>query len=84
MKSITIHKIDDETEQALLKIAERDGISLNKLVKQLLRESLGLEVPVPNHRAEFEEFLGSWSIEEKTEFDQKVAIFDTISDDDWT
>lgn len=83
MKSITIHKIDDETEKALLKIAQRDGVSLNKLIKKLLRESLGLDEPVIDHRDDFSEFCGIWTKEEANDFEQKVSAFDTILEDDW-
>lgn len=83
MKSITIHKIDDETEKALVAIASREGISLNKLIKQLLRESLGLEEEPINYRADFESLWGAWSQEEGAEFNERVKVFDEIVDGDW-
>lgn len=83
MKSITIHKIDDETERALLEIAEREGISLNKLIKRLLRESLGLDDQLVDHRADFEEFFGVWTSEEADAFARRVSVFDEIEDQEW-
>lgn len=81
MKSITIHKIDDETEKALVEIAEKEGVSLNKLIKKLLRESLGLDEP--KHRADFESFCGLWSDEEADAFDKAAAGVDTYLEEEW-
>ncbi len=83
MKSITIHKIDDETEKRLTELATKEGISLNRLIKRVLRESLGVEKKSTNNKSDFTEFCGIWSEEDLQEFQQKVAPLEKINDEDW-
>ena len=83
MKSITIHKIDDETEKRLTELAAKEGISLNRLIKRVLRESLGVEKKSVNNKSDFTEFCGIWSEEDLQEFQQKVAPLEKINDEDW-
>ena len=83
MKSITIHKIDDATEDVLVSRARSEGVSLNQLIKRLLRESLGLGGGKPDHRADFAGFCGKWSDEEADEFDKAVSVFDEIYEEVW-
>jgi len=83
MKSITIHKIDDETEQKLLELANKEGISLNRLVKRVLRESLGLDKISRNNKSDFADFLGVWSVSDAEEFQQNVAPLEEIDNEDW-
>ena len=42
MKSITIHGLDEGLEAMIEEKARQEGLSLNKTVKMLLREALGL------------------------------------------
>ena len=42
MKSITIHNLDDKLDSLIREKAKKQGISLNKTIKTLLRKSLGL------------------------------------------
>jgi len=83
MKSITIHKIDDATEGVLVARAHREGVSLNQLIKRLLRESLGIGGQKPDHRADFARFCGKWSEQEAEEFDKAVVVFDEIDEEVW-
>ena len=83
MKSITIHKIDDETEQKLLELANKEGISLNRLIKKVLRESLGLDKSSRNNKSDFADFLGVWSDSEAEAFQQNVAPLEEIHNEDW-
>ncbi len=83
MKSITIHKIDEETEQKLLELANKEGISLNRLVKRVLRESLGLDKSSRNNKSDFADFLGVWSISDAEEFQQNIVRLEEIRNKDW-
>jgi plasmid stability protein len=83
MKSITIHKLDDETERALVGRAEREGLSLNGLVKRLLREALGLGERGRNQREVFAEFCGRWGEEEGKAFEAAMAGFGEIDEEVW-
>jgi len=83
MKSITIHKIDDETEKRLTELATKEGISLNRVIKRVLRESLGIEKKSRNNKSDFTEFCGIWSEDDFEEFKQKVAPLEEINEEDW-
>ncbi|MCH7928257.1 MAG: ribbon-helix-helix protein, CopG family [Candidatus Dadabacteria bacterium] len=83
MKSITIHKIDDETEKRLAELAAKEGVSLNRLIKRILRESLGIEKKSRNNKSDFSEFCGIWSQEDYEEFKHKTASLEEISEEDW-
>ena len=43
MKSITIHGIDEKTEKLIKKRAKSEGTSVNKVMKGLLAEALGID-----------------------------------------
>jgi predicted HicB family RNase H-like nuclease len=42
MKSFTLHKVDEKLYQLLLQKAEEKNLSMNKLVKGILRSTLGI------------------------------------------
>ena len=80
--SITVHNLDSELDFHLRKRARKEGKSLNRLIKELLRRALDLDKQLERSTA-FDEFCGVWSEEEAREFDK--AIFDTrrIDTEDW-
>ena len=84
MKSITIHGVDEQLAARLKRVAAEEGTSMNRTVKRLLQEALGLKPRPPGHnRDQFEAFLGVWSQSEVEEFGQAVADFESIDEDDW-
>jgi predicted DNA-binding ribbon-helix-helix protein len=83
MKSITIHKIDDVLEERLSQLAQKEGLSLNQLIKKLLRERLELDDNKINHRSDFEEFCGTWSKEDFAEFEAATGEFSKIDEEIW-
>lgn len=84
MKSITIHGIDDPLAELIKSRAQSEGLSINKTVKKLLEESLGVR-PRANgtNRIDFEEFCGIWSDSELTEFEEKTKDLRSVNDEDW-
>lgn len=84
MKSITIHKIDGPLFEIIKSKALSDGLSINKTVKKILEESLGVR-PKPEgvYRNDFKEFCGIWSNNELTEFNEKAKDFEKIDPEDW-
>jgi len=84
MKSITIHKLDDDIVKHLEERAERERKSLNQVVKGLLRSALGLgELPSPDRRAEFADLFGTWTRDEAQAFDALVADLEQVEAEDW-
>ena len=84
MKSITIHKIDAPLAELIKSKAKSEGLSINKTVKKILEESLGVK---PKHsgafRKDFEEFCGIWSDVDLAEFNETTEYFNKIDPEDW-
>ena len=84
MKSITIHKLDETLARVLEERARREGLSINRLVKKLLRSALGLEKePEPDHKADFLDLFGTWSDREATDFQKRIEELEIIEPRDW-
>jgi len=84
MKSITIHGIDDSLAELIKSKAQSEGLSVNKTVKKLLEESLGVKPRNKGtNRGDFEEFCGIWSESERTEFENKTKEFRNVDYEDW-
>lgn len=85
MKSISIHKIEEQLMNKIHQRATEKGLSLNKTIKFLLREALGLEQPsLVERRQSFEQFCGLWSEKDHEEFEQRTLEFSRIDQEDWT
>lgn len=84
MKSITIHNLDGPLEAMIEEKARTEGLSLNKTVKLLLREALGL-TPGGNggRKADFAEFAGVWSKAERRQFEKKTEDLRRVDSRDW-
>ena len=73
MKSITIHGIDDPLAELIKSEARSEGLSINKTVKKLLEESLGIKPRSRGKfRSDFEEFCGMWTESDLKEFEEKT------------
>ncbi len=84
MKSITIHGIDDPLAELLKSRAQSEGLSINKTVKKLLEESLGVRPRARGtNRGDFEEFCGVWSDADYAEFEENTKDLRKINNEDW-
>ena len=84
MKSITLHKIDGPLAELIKAKARSEGLSINKTVKKILEESLGVKPrPMGAFRDDFEEFIGIWSEMDLASFNAKTEAFSKIDPDDW-
>lgn len=81
MKSITIHDLDDALDRLIQEKADKEGTSLNKTIKKLLQQSLGLSRQPKKH--DFSAFCGIWSKKEYEEFERSVKDFERIDREDW-
>ncbi len=81
MKSITIHGLDDTLSQLIKEKADQDGTSLNKIIKGLLQESLGISKQ--QKKFDFSEFSGIWTQEEFKEFEHSIKDFEKVDNQDW-
>ncbi len=82
MKSITIHNMEPDLDSAIRQIAQRTGLSQNRVVKKLLRKALGLDAEAAPRR-DFSAFCGLWSQEEAEAFEQAIRAFEQIDKDLW-
>lgn len=84
MKSITIHGIDDPLAELIKSKAQSEGLSINKTVKKLLEEALGVKPRSKGkNRSDFEEFFGIWSESERIEFEDRTDELRNVNDEDW-
>ena len=84
MKSITIHGLQDPLDSLIRKQATKQGLSLNKTIKKLLAESLGLKSKKEvDHRMEFMDLFGVWTEEDLEEFSRAVQDFEEIDEGEW-
>ena len=84
MKSITIHGVDDPLAELIKSRAKEEGLSINKTVKKLLEESLGVRpANSGRNRHNFEEFCGVWSESEHKEFDVNTRELREIDPEEW-
>ena len=84
MKSITIHGIDSPLAELIKSKALSEGLSVNKTVKKILEEALGVKPQtVSKNRMDFEEFSGIWSDLELAEFDEKTKDLSSVNNEDW-
>jgi len=84
MKSITIHGIDEITSQQLQNVAEKLGLSLNKTIKRIIQEALGIKPPeLSSRRSDFEEFCGIWSENDLHEFNTAIEPLRQVNPEDW-
>ena len=84
MKSITIHGLDDPLDSLIRQRAKRKGTSLNKTIKKLLEESLGVR-PVTDrgHREDFLDLFGVWSDADLRDFERSTRDLAKIDPEDW-
>ncbi len=85
MKAITIRGIDAEIDSLLRKKAEESGDSINTTILKLLRKALQLDKdrPYPEYH-DLDNLAGTWSAEERAEFDKFQEGFSEIDRDLWT
>jgi hypothetical protein len=84
MKSVTVHQIDDQMARMIEDEAKKRGTSMNKVIKSLLAQSLGMKPPAEGaHHEDFAEFCGVWSSDDAAEFASMHADFERVDPDDW-
>jgi hypothetical protein len=81
--TFTLRGMDPELRAALDAEAKQRGLSMNGLVLEKLRASMGLAGP--DHRFhDLDRLVGVWSQEDIDEFDAAVAPFEEIDPELWS
>ena len=73
MYSLTIHNMDAAVYNRLYSMAEERELSLNQLVKRLLRDAIESLAPLRKKKPDFSCFAGKWSAKEAAEFNARTA-----------
>ena len=84
MSTITIRGIDETTAKTLKERAKKEGISVNAVLLKTLKESLGLEKKkrMVLH-TNLDHLAGTWSEKDFSEFQKKIADFETVDKKIW-
>jgi len=84
MKSITIHGLDEHLDRTIRNLASREGLSMNKTIKKVLRSALGLdEQSITTRREQFTDLFGTWTKQDLEEFQERTADCSQINPSDW-
>ncbi len=86
MSTLTIHALEPEVERRIRAKATREGRSLNRTLKELLAESVGVRPACgdnTDHRADFAEFQGVWNAQDVQEFEEATADLSKVDQADW-
>jgi len=84
MKSITIHGLDEHLDRTIRSLANREGLSMNKTIKKVLRSALGLdEQSMTTRREQFTDLFGTWTKQDLDEFQENTADFSQVDPSDW-
>lgn len=78
MKSVTLHKLDNDLYQMLLKKAKEQNLSLNKFAKKTLRAALGLN-PKEKPKRDFSDLIGIYDEGDWDEIQKTLDFFDNVS-----
>jgi hypothetical protein len=83
MRSITIHGVGEHVDKLIKERARTEARSVNKVVKELLEQSLGLGPRRKDNREDFADLCGIWSEEEASNFLEAIGDFEKIDKDEW-
>ena len=82
MSQITLRNIPQALERELRARAKKNKQSLNRTITGLLSNALGVPATVTKKR-DLSDLGGTWTQEQAAEFEQAIAVFETIDPDVW-
>lgn len=84
MKSITIHGLDDPLDSLIREQAKNQGTSLNKTIKKILEEALGVRPRKEDSRKkDFQDLFGVWNESDMQDFESAMKDFERVDAEDW-
>ncbi len=84
MKSITIHGLDEHLDRTIRDLADREGLSMNKTIKKVLRSALGLDDQgITTRREQFTDLFGTWTKQDLVEFQENITSLSQVDPSDW-
>ena len=82
MPSLTLKGLDAHLLDRLRRQAEKQGLSLNAFVRQLLARSVGLQPGVETHD-DLDDLAGTWSADEVRAFERHTRPFGEVDPELW-
>lgn len=84
MSQLTVRDVDERLGEALRREAEARGLSVNRLVLQLLRESVGLSTHKQQPAfTDLDHLVGTWSAEDAAEIEPHLSAQRGIDNELW-
>ncbi len=86
MSSITLHDLEDSLYAMLKQKARREGKSMNRAIKELLAEAVGLkkkDVKGGDRKDVYSELCGATSRGELRKMEEAEKEFEVINEKDW-
>lgn len=83
MSTLTLRGCDEELDRALKEASRRQGVSVNRLVLQTLREKLLGAGKKPRRYDDLDALAGTWTNAEAAQFNEAVRNFGKIDDELW-
>jgi hypothetical protein len=75
--------LDEKTEKLIKKRAESEHTSVNRIVKELLRNAFGIGNARRDRREEFLDLFGVWTDDDEKCFSEAIRDLEAISPEDW-
>ncbi|MGV8040461.1 MAG: ribbon-helix-helix protein, CopG family [Thermoanaerobaculaceae bacterium] len=84
MNAMTVRGLDESDTARLKQEARRRGVSVNALLKLLVRQGLGIERRSREERhTELDALAGTWSDEDAARFERAVEPFEQVEPELW-
>ena len=86
VKQLTLRGFDDELRRQLERLAQREGISLNKAVLRLLRKGAGLSEAGGQDDVvgdSLDHLIGTWTDDQEQALLAAIASFDQLDAEMW-
>ena len=82
MKALTIHGIDAVLDKKILEKSKEYGLSQNRTVKLILRNSLAAD-RTASRKEMFSDLFGKWTESEKKSFEDRISDLEKVNESDW-
>jgi hypothetical protein len=85
MATLTLRGIDEVTARTLKEKAKSEGVSVNSLLLSLIRRGMNIgKQKRPTLHQDLDGLAGTWTRSDVAEFEERVAILETIDESLWT
>lgn len=83
MANISVRGVDEQALRRLKQAASRRGVSLNRLIADMLNGTPGGKPAAPAEHADLDALAGTWNAADAREFERATAIFGQVDEDLW-